>query len=129
VATKSSKTAVKVIPSSLLTTCSQYDIVISEFTTTFQLSDYTQVMKTRNIGGSGELNYLFNVNNMNMSYCRFHNTLQDLEDCYENWENYGEEPEDEEDIDEAQEYLSKDEAEARAKLLALCERIVKEYGE
>lgn len=49
----------------------------------------------------------------NMSYCRFSNTLSDLKDCYDNM--------DDEDI-------SKEEKEARKKLIKLCERIVDDYG-
>lgn len=47
----------------------------------------------------------------NMEYCRFQNTLIDLRDCYENfW-----------DCD-----LSKEEHEARRRMLELCQRIVDE---
>ena len=45
---------------------------------------------------------------MNMSYCRFRNTLQDLRDC---WDHI--------DADD----LSEDEAEARARLIKLCKEI------
>lgn len=66
---------------------------------------------------------------MNMSYCRFQNTLNDLRDCYRNW-----------DADEAAEYwhrdepdapdeLSDDEHEARTDLLALCREIVSEFDD
>jgi hypothetical protein len=49
----------------------------------------------------------------NMSYCRFRNTLPDLQDCYENM--------DDEDTDE-------EEKKAREHLIRLCWRIVDEYG-
>jgi hypothetical protein len=45
----------------------------------------------------------------NMSYCRFHNTLQDLQDCAEHIED---------------EDLSEDEAECRDWLLRLCQEII-----
>lgn len=50
---------------------------------------------------------------MNMHYCRFQNTLDDLEECYENWKEEG---------------LSDMEQKARTRLLRLCERIVADYG-
>jgi hypothetical protein len=50
----------------------------------------------------------------NMSYCRFQNTLGDLEDCVEHIED---------------ELRSEDEREARKDLIALCLRIAGEYGE
>lgn len=43
---------------------------------------------------------------MNMSYCRFHNTLQDLKDCYYNIE----------DVDN----MSFEEKRARKKLIEIC---------
>jgi hypothetical protein len=49
---------------------------------------------------------------MNMSYCRFENTLQDLRDCYDHTE----------DTD-----LSEGEKEARDKLLKLCRTLADEY--
>ena len=49
----------------------------------------------------------------NMSYCRFSNTLEDLDDCYEN-------------IDDASE-LSKGEQEARTRLIKLCCDIALDY--
>ena len=49
----------------------------------------------------------------NMSYCRFHNTLSDLQDCYEAW----------------QEKLSEDENTARARLLELCQQIADEFSD
>jgi hypothetical protein len=49
----------------------------------------------------------------NMSYCRFHNTLQDLRDCYEAWD----------------EETSPEEEKEKARLLKLCEKIVADYGE
>ena len=45
---------------------------------------------------------------MNMSYCRFYNTLQDLRECY----NY---------IDDSD--LSPEEEQARKKLIELCKEI------
>ncbi|HEY6020888.1 MAG TPA: hypothetical protein VIY48_13610 [Candidatus Paceibacterota bacterium] len=44
----------------------------------------------------------------NMSYCRFHNTLQDLRDCYEH-------------IDDDD--LSEEEAKERDRLVRLCKQI------
>ena len=52
----------------------------------------------------------------NMSYCRFHNTLQDLRDCYFNME--------EDEIEE----LSSDEKECREDLIKLCVNITRKYG-
>ena len=49
----------------------------------------------------------------NMSYCRFRNTLEDLEDCYQNWEH----PEDEN---------NEEELKARKRLLKLCEKIAED---
>lgn len=50
----------------------------------------------------------------NMSYCRFRNTLYDLQDC---GENIGDEVE------------SKEEWDARKRLVKLCQDIVDEVGE
>ena len=50
-----------------------------------------------------------------MSYCRFENTLRDLQDCYRNWDDELEKG-DYEDC-------------ARKEMLELCKRIVREYGE
>jgi len=50
----------------------------------------------------------------NMGYCRFQNTLPDLQDCYDNW-----------DRDD----MSSEEGRAREQLLALCKDIVAEFGE
>ncbi len=47
----------------------------------------------------------------NMSYCRFHNTLQDLRDCYETWE----------------EETSPEEQKERARLLKLCRVIIDNF--
>ena len=52
----------------------------------------------------------------NMSYCRFRNTLTDLRDCYECW-------------DDMVTRESEEELAAQAKLLALCKKIVEEYGD
>jgi len=49
----------------------------------------------------------------NMSYCRFRNTLSDLRDCYEHM----------------YEVFSAEEASARKGLIALCQKIVDEYGD
>ena len=51
---------------------------------------------------------------MNMSYCRFRNTLEDLRDCYFN-------------LSEVQD-LSSDEERAREKLIKLCCTIAEERG-
>jgi hypothetical protein len=45
----------------------------------------------------------------NMSYCRFHNTLEDLKDCYDNLDDND---------------LSEEEARARTRLIKLCKQIV-----
>lgn len=50
----------------------------------------------------------------NMSYCRFHNTLGDLEDCQEH-------------LDDGD--LSEDETKARLWLVQLCREIAKDYPE
>lgn len=47
----------------------------------------------------------------NMSYCRFINTLHDLNDCYENMD----------------EELSEEEAKARKRLIRLCRDIADDY--
>ena len=52
----------------------------------------------------------------NMTYCRFSNTRTDLQDCYEAWN-------DNEDT------LSPGERQARKRILALCQKIVDEYGD
>lgn len=44
---------------------------------------------------------------MNMSYCRFQNTLGDLRDCFEAWD----------------EVLSPEEAHAKQKLIEVCQSI------
>ena len=49
----------------------------------------------------------------NMSYCRFENTYNDLKNCYDNIE----------------EFTSKAEEDKKIDLLALCKRIVEDYGE
>lgn len=49
----------------------------------------------------------------NMSYCRFHNTRQDLEDCYDHID-------DKDDLSEA-------EAKEREQLIKLCCRIADEF--
>jgi hypothetical protein len=50
----------------------------------------------------------------NMSYCRFENTLSDLQDCYNNMED---------------DDLSESEKSARQDLIILCINIAEEYGE
>lgn len=50
---------------------------------------------------------------MNMSYCRFENTLRDLRDCFDAMN--------EDDMDDLSQY----EAEAKDKLIALCRTIIK----
>ena len=52
---------------------------------------------------------------MNMSYCRFTNTLQDLRDCYNNMDGDDE--------------LSAEEQRAKEKLIKLCVRIAVEYSD
>ena len=54
----------------------------------------------------------------NVSYCRFENTLSDLEDCYEDME-FGK------DFSE----LSLTEQEARNELVALCKKIAEQFDE
>jgi hypothetical protein len=54
---------------------------------------------------------------MNMSYCRFENTLNDLRDCYRNISGS--------DFHE----LSETEQKARNKLVALCKDISEQYEE
>ena len=67
---------------------------------------------------------------MNMSYCRFQNTLGDLRDCYEAWDKYADRDDDSDDdayLD--MDVLSEDERDAREQLLALCKKIVFEFAE
>ncbi len=52
----------------------------------------------------------------NQSYCRFRNTLPDLQDCYDNWEH-------------PDETNNEDEKKARKRLLKLCKKIVEDYDE
>lgn len=47
----------------------------------------------------------------NMSYCRFQNTLRDLEDCYDNMD----------------EDLSPEEQAAKERLIQLCKEIAEEH--
>jgi len=49
----------------------------------------------------------------NMSYCRFENTLRDLQDCY----------------DHMDEELSPNEEKCKEKLIEICQLIVNDYGE
>lgn len=51
---------------------------------------------------------------MNMSYCRFQNTLPDLRDCYNNMDDGD---------------LSPEEEKARKQLIEICRLIVEEYGD
>jgi len=50
----------------------------------------------------------------NMSYCRFQNTLSDLQDCYDNMDNND---------------LSEDEEHARRRLIQICKYIANDYGD
>lgn len=52
---------------------------------------------------------------MNMSHCRFENTLSDLQDCYESL------------VEDKP--LSSSEQRYRDRLIALCEKIVRDFGE
>jgi len=52
----------------------------------------------------------------NMSYCRFQNTVGDLEDCYDH-------------IDLNENDLSPDETNARERLIEICVDIALEYGD
>jgi hypothetical protein len=54
----------------------------------------------------------------NMSYCRFENTLSDLEDCYEDMQ-FGTEFSE----------LSLTEQQARNELVALCKKIAEQFEE
>ena len=51
-----------------------------------------------------------------MSYCRFQNTVGDLEDCYDH-------------IDLNENDLSQDEEDARERLIEICVDIALEYGD
>ena len=55
---------------------------------------------------------------MNMSYCRFQNTVIDLADCLRALE----------EIDFNISELSKDEAEAACRLIKICQEIGEQYG-
>jgi hypothetical protein len=48
----------------------------------------------------------------NMSYCRFINTLEDLQDCFDNWDD---------------EDMSEEEKRAKAGLLSLCRDVVNAF--
>ena len=50
----------------------------------------------------------------NMGYCRFRNTLADLNDCYDSLDEHG---------------LSKEEEKARNKLVRLCQHIAENYSD
>ena len=56
---------------------------------------------------------------INMSYCRFQNTLNDLRDCAESMDEIGDNLTD----------LSKDEARAAAALIAVCQEIGGRFDE
>lgn len=58
----------------------------------------------------------------NMSYCRFQNTVIDLQDCYDALEEMG-------DDEEMIEDLSSEELRAKKKLIQLCEDIINDFGE
>ena len=49
----------------------------------------------------------------NLSYCRFRNTLSDLQDCYDNMDN---------DIESSEEKI------ARLRLIKMCKEIADDYG-
>ena len=55
---------------------------------------------------------------MNMSYCRFQNTVRDLDDCLDALE----------EIDFDLKKLSKDEAEAACRLIEICQEIAGQYA-
>jgi hypothetical protein len=49
----------------------------------------------------------------NMGYCRFQNTVGDMEDC----------------VDHLDDDLSEDEQEARREFISICVRVASDYGE
>jgi hypothetical protein len=55
----------------------------------------------------------------NMSYCRFRNTLSDLQDCNDHLD----------DVNEATCDMSEEEKRARKRLIALCKLIAGDYGD
>ena len=58
---------------------------------------------------------------MNMSYCRFHNTLSDLNDCESALDSF---------INEDENTISSDEERRKAKqLISLCKYIAENYSE
>lgn len=61
---------------------------------------------------------------MNMSYCRFENTYQDLRDCYDAMERQAELQSSGHDSD-----LSQSEANYKQRLIALCQTIVEDFTE
>lgn len=58
----------------------------------------------------------------NMSYCRFQNTLGDLQDCFNSMSDFS-------SREEWLESLSSDEKRAAKRLLKLCEDVVNEFPE
>jgi hypothetical protein len=52
----------------------------------------------------------------NMGYCRFQNTLSDLEDCYKH-------------LDDSTKDMETWEKNARDKIVELCKKIAEEYGD
>lgn len=54
---------------------------------------------------------------INMSYCKFENTVAALKECWDNWDEH--EPEE----------LSEYEREAQARLIKLCKQIADNYAE
>lgn len=52
----------------------------------------------------------------NMSYCRFENTLRDLQDCYDA-------------LNDPEDQLSPDEESAKTRLIKLCADISEEFSE
>lgn len=51
----------------------------------------------------------------NMSYCRFQNTVNDLQDCYDNMDD--------------EDKLSEEEQRARKRLIKMCRDIADDYGD
>jgi hypothetical protein len=51
----------------------------------------------------------------NMSYCRFQNTLRDLQDCFDNWVYVASDDEDTRELD------------AQKEMYKLCKKIVEDY--
>lgn len=58
----------------------------------------------------------------NMSYCRFQNTVLDLQDCYDALEEMG-------DNEAILKDLSSEELRSKKRLIRLCEDIINDFGE